>query len=120
MILCKYFHVVPQVQLCICSPLKLLEAPDLPLSFAFLLFPPELFFPTCDSPTAAAFSGVGPSHSVPLPLRRDNNFIKDFPQLADGLMVIPLPVEEQCRGVLSEPFPNLQLLTGIACRSSWF
>ena len=43
---------------------------------------------------------------------RDNNFIKDFPQLADGLMVIPLPVEEQCRGVLSEPLPNLQLLTG--------
>ncbi|KPP64407.1 astrotactin-2-like [Scleropages formosus] len=42
----------------------------------------------------------------------DNNFIKDFPQLADGLMVIPLPVEEQCRGVLSEPMPNLQLLTG--------
>ncbi|XP_044029744.1 astrotactin-2-like isoform X4 [Siniperca chuatsi] len=42
---------------------------------------------------------------------RDNNFIKDFPQLADGLMVIPLPVEEQCRGVLSEPMPNLQLLT---------
>lgn len=27
-------------------------------------------------------------------------------------MVIPLPVEEQCRGVLSEPLPNLQLLTG--------
>uniref|UniRef100_A0A667WM49 Astrotactin 2 n=1 Tax=Myripristis murdjan TaxID=586833 RepID=A0A667WM49_9TELE len=47
---------------------------------------------------------------------RDNNFIKDFPQLADGLMVIPLPVEEQCRGVLSEPMPNLQLLTGVcAC-----
>uniref|UniRef100_A0A8C9SMQ3 Astrotactin 2 n=1 Tax=Scleropages formosus TaxID=113540 RepID=A0A8C9SMQ3_SCLFO len=45
---------------------------------------------------------------------RDNNFIKDFPQLADGLMVIPLPVEEQCRGVLSEPMPNLQLLTGDA------
>ncbi|KAL6463962.1 hypothetical protein MHYP_G00283530 [Metynnis hypsauchen] len=44
----------------------------------------------------------------------DNNFIKDFPQLADGLMVIPLPVEEQCRGVLSEPLPNLQLLTGDA------
>src|SRR4029434_7443058 len=44
---------------------------------------------------------------------RDNNFIKDFPQLADGLMVIPLPVEEQCRGVLSEPLPNLQLLTGV-------
>lgn len=44
---------------------------------------------------------------------RDNNFIKDFPQLADGLMVIPLPVEEQCRGVLSEPLPNLQLLTGL-------
>lgn len=43
---------------------------------------------------------------------RDNNFIKDFPQLADGLMVIPLPVEEQCRGVLSEPLPNMQLLTG--------
>uniref|UniRef100_A0A8C2IQ05 Astrotactin 2 n=1 Tax=Cyprinus carpio TaxID=7962 RepID=A0A8C2IQ05_CYPCA len=43
---------------------------------------------------------------------RDNNFIKDFPQLADGLMVIPLPVEEQCRGVLSEPLPNLQLLSG--------
>ncbi|XP_051787894.1 astrotactin-2-like isoform X2 [Erpetoichthys calabaricus] len=43
---------------------------------------------------------------------RDNNFIKDFPQLADGLMVIPLPVEEQCRGVLSEPLPNLSLLTG--------
>lgn len=48
---------------------------------------------------------------------RDNNFIKDFPQLADGLMVIPLPVEEQCRGVLSEPFPNLQLLTGSERRS---
>ncbi|XP_023666848.1 astrotactin-2-like isoform X1 [Paramormyrops kingsleyae] len=45
---------------------------------------------------------------------RDNNFIKDFPQLADGLMVIPLPVEEQCRGVLSEPMANLQLLTGDA------
>ncbi|KAJ8263690.1 hypothetical protein COCON_G00161470 [Conger conger] len=29
-------------------------------------------------------------------------------------MVIPLPVEEQCRGVLSEPQPNLQLLTGDA------
>ena len=47
---------------------------------------------------------------------RDNNFIKDFPQLADGLMVIPLPVEEQCRGVLSEPLPNLQLLTGEGVR----
>lgn len=47
-----------------------------------------------------------------LSLLRDNNYIKDFPQLADGLMVIPLPVEEQCRGVLSEPLPNLQLLTG--------
>lgn len=47
-----------------------------------------------------------------LSLFRDNNYIKDFPQLADGLMVIPLPVEEQCRGVLSEPLPNLQLLTG--------
>ncbi|XP_069369316.1 astrotactin-2 isoform X5 [Paralichthys olivaceus] len=45
---------------------------------------------------------------------RDNNFIKDFPQLADGLMVIPLPVEEQCRGVLSEPLANLKLLTGDA------
>lgn len=45
-------------------------------------------------------------------LRRENNFIKDFPQLADGLLVIPLPVEEQCRGVLSEPLPDLQLLTG--------
>ncbi|XP_054612972.1 astrotactin-2-like isoform X2 [Dunckerocampus dactyliophorus] len=45
---------------------------------------------------------------------RDNNFIKDFPQLADGLMVLPLPVEEQCRGVLSEPLPNLELLTGDA------
>ncbi|GAA6088353.1 astrotactin-2 [Tachysurus ichikawai] len=45
---------------------------------------------------------------------KDNNFIKDFPQLADGLMVIPLPVEEQCRGVLSEPLPNLQLLMGDA------
>ncbi|MBN3324414.1 ASTN2 protein, partial [Atractosteus spatula] len=44
----------------------------------------------------------------------DNNFIKDFPQLADGLMVIPLPVEEQCRGILSEPLPNLHLLTGDA------
>lgn len=119
MILCKYF-VMPQVQLCICSLLKLLEAPDLPFSFAFFFVSAGTFFPTCNSPTAAAFSGVGPSHSVPLPLRRDNNFIKDFPQLADGLMVIPLPVEEQCRGVLSEPFPNLQLLTGIACRSSWF
>ncbi|XP_075761965.1 astrotactin-2 isoform X2 [Pelodiscus sinensis] len=43
---------------------------------------------------------------------RENNFIKDFPQLADALMVIPLPVEEQCRGVLSEPLPDLQLLTG--------
>ncbi|KAM4661817.1 astrotactin-2 [Discoglossus pictus] len=43
---------------------------------------------------------------------RENNFIKDFPQLADGLLVIPLPVEEQCRGVLSEPRPDLQLLTG--------
>lgn len=32
--------------------------------------------------------------------------------MADALMVIPLPVEEQCRGVLSEPLPNLQLLTG--------
>uniref|UniRef100_A0A3Q2NW75 Astrotactin 2 n=1 Tax=Fundulus heteroclitus TaxID=8078 RepID=A0A3Q2NW75_FUNHE len=45
---------------------------------------------------------------------RDNNYIKDFPQLADGLMVIPLPVEEQCRGILSEPLPNLQLLSGDA------
>ncbi|XP_067868799.1 astrotactin-2-like isoform X6 [Heterodontus francisci] len=45
---------------------------------------------------------------------RENNFMKDFPQLADGLVVIPLPVEEQCRGVLSEPLPNLQLLTGDA------
>ncbi|XP_072908331.1 astrotactin-2-like isoform X2 [Hemitrygon akajei] len=45
---------------------------------------------------------------------RENNFMKDFPQLADGLVVIPLPVEEQCRGVLSEPLPNLQLLTGNA------
>lgn len=45
-------------------------------------------------------------------LCRENNFIKDFPQLADGLLVIPLPVEEQCRGVLSEPLPDLQLLTG--------
>uniref|UniRef100_A0A6I8RWD2 Astrotactin 2 n=1 Tax=Xenopus tropicalis TaxID=8364 RepID=A0A6I8RWD2_XENTR len=43
---------------------------------------------------------------------RENNFIKDFPQLADGLLVIPLPVEEQCRGVLSEPRPDLQQLTG--------
>ncbi|XP_039362305.1 astrotactin-2 isoform X3 [Mauremys reevesii] len=43
---------------------------------------------------------------------RENNFIKDFPQLADALIVIPLPVEEQCRGVLSEPLPDLQLLTG--------
>ncbi|XP_058861700.1 astrotactin-2-like isoform X2 [Acipenser ruthenus] len=48
---------------------------------------------------------------------RDNNFIKDFPQLADGLMVIPLPVEEQCRGILSEPLPNLPLLTGEAKHS---
>uniref|UniRef100_A0A673WXB8 Astrotactin 2 n=1 Tax=Salmo trutta TaxID=8032 RepID=A0A673WXB8_SALTR len=47
---------------------------------------------------------------------RDNNFIKDFPQLADGLMVIPLPVEEQCRGVLSEPLSNVQLLTGVCTR----
>lgn len=61
---------------------------------------------------SSLFSDVCPSH-CPVPVRRDNNFIKDFPQLADGLMVIPLPVEEQCRGVLSEPFPNLQLLTGI-------
>ncbi|XP_032904774.1 astrotactin-2 isoform X5 [Amblyraja radiata] len=45
---------------------------------------------------------------------RENNFMKDFPQLADGLVVIPFPVEEQCRGVLSEPLPNLQLLTGNA------
>uniref|UniRef100_A0A3B3S2I1 Astrotactin 2 n=1 Tax=Paramormyrops kingsleyae TaxID=1676925 RepID=A0A3B3S2I1_9TELE len=45
---------------------------------------------------------------------RDNNYIKDFPQLADGLMVIPLPVEEQCRGMLSEPQANLHLLTGDA------
>uniref|UniRef100_A0A8C6PPQ1 Astrotactin 2 n=1 Tax=Nothobranchius furzeri TaxID=105023 RepID=A0A8C6PPQ1_NOTFU len=45
---------------------------------------------------------------------RDNNYIKDFPQLADGLMVIPLPVEEQCRGILSEPLPNLKLLSGDA------
>ncbi|XP_077324167.1 astrotactin-2 isoform X2 [Lithobates pipiens] len=43
---------------------------------------------------------------------RENNFIKDFPQLADGLLVIPLPVEEQCRGVLSEPRPDMLLLTG--------
>ncbi|XP_040178684.1 astrotactin-2 isoform X2 [Rana temporaria] len=43
---------------------------------------------------------------------RENNFIKDFPQLADGLLVIPLPVEEQCRGVLSEPRPDILLLTG--------
>ncbi|KAL1776257.1 Astrotactin-2 [Sigmodon hispidus] len=46
------------------------------------------------------------------PTERENNFVKDFPQLADGLVVIPLPVEEQCRGVLSEPLPDLQLLTG--------
>ncbi|XP_042193251.1 astrotactin-2 isoform X1 [Callorhinchus milii] len=45
---------------------------------------------------------------------RENNFMKDFPQLADGLVVIALPVEEQCRGVLSEPLPNLQFLTGDA------
>lgn len=51
-------------------------------------------------------------HFVTPAIPRDNNFIKDFPQLADGLMVIPLPVEEQCRGVLSEPLPNLALLTG--------
>ncbi|KAM9326548.1 astrotactin-2 [Gastrophryne carolinensis] len=43
---------------------------------------------------------------------RENNYIKDFPQLADGLLVIPLPVEEQCRGVLSEPRPDVLLLTG--------
>ncbi|XP_053329873.1 astrotactin-2 [Spea bombifrons] len=43
---------------------------------------------------------------------RENNFIKDFPQLADGLLAIPLPVEEQCRGILSEPQPDLQSLTG--------
>ncbi|XP_075040801.1 astrotactin-2 isoform X1 [Mixophyes fleayi] len=43
---------------------------------------------------------------------RENNFIKDFPQLADGLLVIPLSVEEQCRGVLSEPRPDIVLLTG--------
>lgn len=49
---------------------------------------------------------------------RENNFIKDFPQLADALAVIPLPVEEQCRGVLSEPLPNLQLLTGTGCSFS--
>lgn len=55
---------------------------------------------------------VPQSGSVSAPLHRENNFIKDFPQLADGLLVIPLPVEEQCRGVLSEPLPNLQLLTG--------
>lgn len=64
------------------------------------------------------------SGSLSAPLHRENNFIKDFPQLADGLLVIPLPVEEQCRGVLSEPLPDLQLLTGkthvldpsLACR----
>ncbi|KAJ7987287.1 hypothetical protein DPEC_G00337160 [Dallia pectoralis] len=53
-------------------------------------------------------------NSIPNILNRDKNFIKDFPQLADGLMVIPLPVEEQCRGMLSEPLPNLLLLTGDA------
>lgn len=63
-------------------------------------------------------SCLGPSQSHNLlfflspPFHRENNFIKDFPQLADGLLVIPLPVEEQCRGVLSEPLPDLQLLTG--------
>lgn len=56
--------------------------------------------------------------SLSAPLHRENNFIKDFPQLADGLLVIPLPVEEQCRGVLSEPLPDLQLLTG-KTRRSW-
>ncbi|RXN25048.1 astrotactin-2 isoform X2 [Labeo rohita] len=55
-----------------------------------------------------------PTSSNVLMFCGDNNFIKDFPQLADGLMVIPLPVEEQCRGVLSEPLPNLQLLSGDA------
>ncbi|KAM7324855.1 hypothetical protein ACRRTK_017160 [Alexandromys fortis] len=50
--------------------------------------------------------------AVTVPTSGENNFIKDFPQLADGLLVIPLPVEEQCRGVLSEPLPDLQLLTG--------
>lgn len=37
MILCKYF-VMPEVQLCICSPLQLLEAPDLPFSLLFFCF----------------------------------------------------------------------------------
>jgi hypothetical protein len=57
-------------------------------------------------------SSLHPFSSLSAPLHRENNFIKDFPQLADGLLVIPLPVEEQCRGVLSEPLPDLQLLTG--------
>lgn len=35
-------------------------------------------------------------------------------------MVIHLPVEEQCRGVLSEPLPNLQLLTGNGARLGFF
>lgn len=64
--------------------------------------------PTLQPPAASTPSFGG----LCAPLHRENNFIKDFPQLADGLLVIPLPVEEQCRGVLSEPLPDLQLLTG--------
>ncbi|MEE6517893.1 hypothetical protein FKM82_028449 [Ascaphus truei] len=57
-------------------------------------------------------TGGGLTMVTPPSQKKENNFIKDFPQLADGLLVIPLPVEEQCRGVLSEPRPDLQLLTG--------
>lgn len=69
----------------------------------------QLPAPPALQPPAASTPSFG---SLSAPLHRENNFIKDFPQLADGLLVIPLPVEEQCRGVLSEPLPDLQLLTG--------
>lgn len=99
----------PSQQACHPAP----NSPVSPLTWSFL--------PSC--PTAPSPCPPTPLHPQPpasasstwqslSPLHRENNFIKDFPQLADGLLVIPLPVEEQCRGVLSEPLPDLQLLTG--------
>ncbi|XP_061427694.1 astrotactin-2-like [Lethenteron reissneri] len=43
---------------------------------------------------------------------RENNFMKDFPQLADGLEVMPLPPDQQCQAHLSDPSPALQQLNG--------
>ena len=74
--------------------------------------PESLFGPPASCPGGPQQPPLPRFGSLSAPLHRENNFIKDFPQLADGLLVIPLPVEEQCRGVLSEPLPDLQLLTG--------